>query len=902
MDFQQIDRACRPLPFWSWNSELSEEKTTRQIARMKDAGMGGFFIHARGGLVTEYLGDDWHRNVELSIQQALSAGMQPWIYDENGWPSGFGAGAVNGKGADYQQKYLKFENGRAARENVLYQSDVCTVYYEINPYYIDILNPAATETFIAEIYDQYYKKYGSSFCGFFTDEPSLPENAIPWSHILPNEYEKRYHEELLPRLPELFVAKDSYVQTRVRFWKMITELFSENYFRKIYEYCQERGLKLTGHLLMEEGLQGQLIASGAAMPHYEYFSIPGVDWLGRKMRHYLAWNQVTSAAEQLGKKQVLTESFAKCGHNISFDEMRFMIEQQYMRGINLVCQHLEGYSLAGLRKRDYPPALFYQQPWWKEYRAFIDEISRMGMILSEGKREVDVLLIHPQSSAWVCFDRANLEPIKRLNASFMAQIMSLEQKHIAFHLGDEILIERHAHIEKERIVIGNCSYSKVILPEHTVLLDKTESLLRAFVCNGGKIVTVEELDENNTIDNHELLYSRRSMPDGETVHYLLNPTGVPQEFAVPEGSGRIDISNGKLTAVQARCCLQANESVLLLQGQRTPIKCAEMPELEELKLGGEWEITEMSENVLLLDHCDYYFDEILQEQNGYVLNIQQRACDLERPVWITCKYHFRIDDMPEKLFLVCETPELYEIHINGKRIMRAECGWYLDEAFRKIDIRNEAVEGENEITLSMRFLQSAETYKRIKAACDVPSERNKLTYTMEIEPVFVTGDFAVESTLVEELENDACRVRPEFSIGKKKKKISLHQIDRQGFPFFAGRMTVKKEIWVEHMRYKFVLPHKSGINAVGVKINGQDCGTLLYRYGELKLSAALKRGQNSVELTFVNTLRNVLGPHHLEEGESYDVSPASFYKEKCVFCQKPSRWNENYCLVHMSLI
>ena len=58
MDFQQIDRACRPLPFWSWNSELSEEKTTRQIARMKDAGMGGFFIHARGGLVTEYLGDD----------------------------------------------------------------------------------------------------------------------------------------------------------------------------------------------------------------------------------------------------------------------------------------------------------------------------------------------------------------------------------------------------------------------------------------------------------------------------------------------------------------------------------------------------------------------------------------------------------------------------------------------------------------------------------------------------------------------------------------------------------------------------------------------------------------------------------------------------------------------------
>ncbi len=38
----------------------------------------------------------------------------------------------------------------------------------------------------------------------------------------------------------------------------------------------------------------------------------------------------------------------------------------------------------------------------------------------------------------------------------------------------------------------------------------------------------------------------------------------------------------------------------------------------------------MSNNVLTLDRCDYYFDGELQEKNGYVLNITERANALER--------------------------------------------------------------------------------------------------------------------------------------------------------------------------------------------------------------------------------------------------------------------------------
>ena len=40
------------IPFWSWNSDLDEAELCRQIEDMKEAGIGGFIMHARSGLKT----------------------------------------------------------------------------------------------------------------------------------------------------------------------------------------------------------------------------------------------------------------------------------------------------------------------------------------------------------------------------------------------------------------------------------------------------------------------------------------------------------------------------------------------------------------------------------------------------------------------------------------------------------------------------------------------------------------------------------------------------------------------------------------------------------------------------------------------------------------------------------
>ena len=96
------------IPFWSWNNELNPKELVRQIRRMKDAGCGGFIMHARTGLITEYLSEEWFHCVEVCLQEAERLGMNAWLYDENGWPSGFVGGELL-KNPEFLAPYLVYE-------------------------------------------------------------------------------------------------------------------------------------------------------------------------------------------------------------------------------------------------------------------------------------------------------------------------------------------------------------------------------------------------------------------------------------------------------------------------------------------------------------------------------------------------------------------------------------------------------------------------------------------------------------------------------------------------------------------------------------------------------------------------------------------------------------------------
>ena len=911
MNFKNVPKKYRPVPFWSWNEKLNIEETKRQIDIMDNVGIGGFFMHARGGLQTEYMKDEWFENISVSVKEGNKRKMSAWAYDENGWPSGFGNGIVNGLGVEYQQKYLRFSE-TVPENNLIGKCGSRWFYYDINPFYVDVLDKKVISKFIEVAYKPYYDRYGNNFEGFFTDEPQISRNGIPWSFVFETEYKERYSENIIEHLEELFFCVGDYKQTRIKFWKMVTDLFSSAFFKQIYDQCEKWGVKLTGHLVLEEDLSSQLTTNGACMPHYEYFSVPGMDWLGRNIdKDCFTPKQVSSVAEQLGKQQVLSETYALCGHNVSFDELKGIYEWQMVHGINLLCQHLEGYSLRGIRKRDYPPAMYYQQPWWNDSKMFNDAMSHIGMLLSVGDDGVDVLVIHPQTTAWTMYDGSIIydewnipweTDIMKLHKDFMDILLELERKHINFHLGNEIIMERHAKVEGNTIVIGNKKYSKVILSRHDMLFENTERLINEFKQNGGVVTDVDELQENKIIDIPEITYCERHCAD-YNMYFFVNSTENTYDACISKGNKVMDIATGELFDFDGKHTFHKYESLVVIDDRKGRNAVQASQKLMPIDLSGEWEVKECSENILTLDYCDYYFDGKLEEENGYVLNAMYRAIDKGRPVNVRCDFKFNAEYIPEKLYLVCETPKIFDITLNGRVIDKTNCGYFLDKSFIKLDISKLVVLGKNVISMTVDFKQSKEVYGNVEKAKKFESEKNKLTFDMEIEQIYLVGDFSVKTEGVfQELERNACRYKGEFVITKPKEKITLQNIERQGFPFFAGEITLKKQFSANNTSMMIDFS-KCGINVVKAKINGNEIQQFMWEPYSADISQLINEGNNEIELTLVSNLRNMQGPFHLSAGESYLVAPADFYKEKCVWFdgEEVGRWDDNYSFACVSI-
>lgn len=80
----------------------------RQIDHLEEMGFGGFHMHVRVGLDTEYLGDEFLRLMRACVDRAKEKGMKAWLYDEDRWPSGFASGKVTEENESFRSRHLLF--------------------------------------------------------------------------------------------------------------------------------------------------------------------------------------------------------------------------------------------------------------------------------------------------------------------------------------------------------------------------------------------------------------------------------------------------------------------------------------------------------------------------------------------------------------------------------------------------------------------------------------------------------------------------------------------------------------------------------------------------------------------------------------------------------------------------
>ncbi|MFQ6036253.1 MAG: glycosyl hydrolase, partial [Sedimentisphaerales bacterium] len=533
--FAEPPRQYSSAPLWVWNDMLSEEQIVSTLRDLAGQNVKQVFVHPRPGLMTPYLSSDWFRLWKAALREAERLDMNVWIYDENSYPSGFAGGLVPEAMPESRGRGLVIKEqespGKLDENSVavfqLTQSGYDNVSNEARPwpqlpegkylvasvrragsspwyggkFYVDLMYPGVTEKFLAITMDAYTREigeyYGKRVPGVFTDEPHLaPAGGLPWTDDLPDVFEERWGYSLIDNLPSLARPTGDWKRVRHNYVQVLLELFIERWAKPYYEYCERYNIEFTGHYWEHEW--PNCLRSPDNMAMYAWHQRPAIDTLMNQYRedthaqfgNVRAVKELSSVANQLGRKRTLCEAYGAGGWDLRFEDMKRIGDWLYVLGVNTLDEHLSYITIRGARKRDHPQSFSYHEPWWKAYHVMADYFTRLSLIMSQGQQINRVLVLEPTTSAWLYQgDSSQRDQLNKIGNQFQQMIMSLEQAQVEYDIGCEDIIARHGSTEKALFRVGQRAYDTVVLPPLTENLNhRTTELLDAYLQAGGVVL------------------------------------------------------------------------------------------------------------------------------------------------------------------------------------------------------------------------------------------------------------------------------------------------------------------------------------------------------------------------------------------------------------------------------
>lgn len=539
----------RAAPFWSWNCKLDKQELLRQIDIFKDMGFGGFHMHSRSGMATEYLSEEFMDLIKSCRDKAKKNDMLAWLYDEDRWPSGSAGGYLTKEKKHRQKKLLFSENATefvsrevGIEEGSPYLLAVFDIELDEDGYlksykiigendkaenikryayvktveesgwfngqtYADTLSDETIKRFIDITYESYKKEVGDSFDktvpAIFTDEPQFKtkimlkfakgkEDAeIPWTTDFNETYKEKYGYDIISKIPEIFydLLGGEISVSRYNYHNHICERFEKAFFRQCGKWCEENGISLTGHVMCEDSLDGQTMYVGETMRYYKHFGFPGIDMLCNFVELTTA-KQCQSVVHQCNKEAMMSELYGVTNWDFDFRGHKFQGDWQAALGVNIRVPHLSWVSMKGSAKRDYPASINYQAPWYKEYKYIEDHFARLNTVLTRGKPIVKVGVIHPIESFWLYFGPGDLgsDIKKSLNKNFFDITEWLIDGMVDYDFINESMLEEIGQSNDNKLCVGSMSYSTILVPGCKTLRRNTFELLKKFVKKGGKLI------------------------------------------------------------------------------------------------------------------------------------------------------------------------------------------------------------------------------------------------------------------------------------------------------------------------------------------------------------------------------------------------------------------------------
>lgn len=545
--FISPDISHSPVYIWVWNDLCTREIIDEQLDEMQSLGIRAFYILPEPkdfrpdsmptNLTPDYLSDEYFELCKYAIKQATALGMNCWIYDEGGWPSGSACGRVT----------------KAHPE--------CSVE---NSRYPDLLNKKATEYFIEITHEKYSAAIGEDFKNYvsavFTDEPKAPFTAF--NKELQDRYKVLYGESISAHLPLIkgeIAPTEETVHILHQWYDLCSRAFCENFLLPCKKWANEKGIAFTGHLDVDHRPDGCMNGgyNFNLMRALRCFDIPGIDVIWRQlypenkttekndMNGYNGFfpRYASSAAVQNGTKFALSEIFGVGGCAMTYDTMRYTVGYQAVRGINIFNPFNFPLGRKGQLLAQELPVFTADQPYCRFLGQFNRYTERLSYLASLGERVCETGLYYPVSDFQ---GRLKSEAIAK---EFDCLGRALEDMTVDFDIVDDDVIQGSYGADDGCIRIGNAEYRNIIIPEGAFIPSDTQTVIDRFVQGGGRVsYTLSDLKSVINADGQGLRAMHRRAENAE-LFFLFREYGENGDYCIhlPSKSGYfLDLETGEL--------------------------------------------------------------------------------------------------------------------------------------------------------------------------------------------------------------------------------------------------------------------------------------------------------------------------------------------------------------------
>ncbi len=526
-----------PEPYYGFNGAMDETVMRRDLDRIKALGFRAVTVQAGRGMPYAYLSEPYFKAFRVFVEEAKKRGLKVWIVDDAGYPSGFAGGkftelnsplrmqalvvaqritAAGGQtitqpvssatvgvlavNSDGTSETLPFANGAlhwtapAGQWTVMiieHQFRTSPTRSDTNPRQVkdteqsleDYLNPAATRQYLEFTHVQYKRyvgdEFGKTIMGFRGDEPDYTISGIPWTPAFLDRFEQIKGYDVRPYVAGFFAPKmtDEWRRVKADYWDVFSTMFGESFFKVQGDWCAANHLEYQVHLNHEERQMELVRSEGSFFRDMRYVQVPGIDAIWHQI-----WTDTVSDFPRLassvshvyGKPRAFTESFAAYHPIPDLDEARYVLNEQFVRGINLVEVMYLPSSSHGVR----PLANFMGDPG---FPALMQYTQRLSYLMVMGRPAARVALYLPDSSLWLGDEAANQE--------FVSTERLLSEHQIDFDIVDDGALARDLALGRGTLTTfsGN-SYRTVILPGEILLSQSALTRLRAFARAGGHVL------------------------------------------------------------------------------------------------------------------------------------------------------------------------------------------------------------------------------------------------------------------------------------------------------------------------------------------------------------------------------------------------------------------------------